>query len=78
LQSDGDLSKLLNTPEKKVQTSEKNYEDNLISETLAKIFLNQGEVNEAVKIYEKLIKKYPLKQLYFESKIKEIRSANQQ
>lgn len=49
-------------------------DDNLISETLAQIYLSQSETGEAVKVYEKLIRKYPLKKLYFEAKIAEITS----
>lgn len=49
-------------------------DDNLVSETLAQIYLSQGETGEAVTVYEKLIRKYPLKKLYFEAKIAEITS----
>lgn len=49
-------------------------DDNLVSETLAQIYLSQNEAGEAVKVYEKLIKKYPLKKLYFQGKITEITS----
>jgi tetratricopeptide (TPR) repeat protein len=48
--------------------------ENLISETLAKIYLTQGEREEALKVYEKLIKKHPLKKLYYEAKILDIKS----
>jgi tetratricopeptide (TPR) repeat protein len=59
---------------KKAAVTESDIDENLISETLAKIYLSQGENNEAVRVYEKLIRKYPLKKLYFEAKISEIRS----
>ena len=49
--------------------------DNLIiSETLAKIYVAQEEYDEAIKVYEKLIKKEPAKQEYYSAKINEIRS----
>jgi tetratricopeptide (TPR) repeat protein len=45
----------------------------IISETLAEIYLSQGERSEAIKVYERLIKKNPLKESYYLQKIKEIR-----
>lgn len=51
--------------------SEKNI---IISETLAKIYAAQGELEEAVKVYEKLISKNPSQKDYFTSKILELRS----
>lgn len=45
----------------------------IISETLAKIYVNQREYQEAIKIYEKLKKKIPDKLHYFESKIGELK-----
>jgi len=49
--------------------------DNLIiSETLAKIYVAQEEFEEAIKVYEKLIKKEPAKHEYYSEKINEIRS----
>lgn len=49
-------------------------DENIISETLAKIYLSQNQAGEAVKVYKRLINKYPLKKLYFEAKISEISS----
>ena len=46
----------------------------LVSETLAKIYLAQNEYNEAIKVYEKLIKKDSAKYDYYTGKIKEIRT----
>lgn len=46
----------------------------IISETLAKIYAAQGELEEAVKVYEKLISKNPSQKDYFASKILELRS----
>lgn len=49
-------------------------ESNLIvSETLAKIYINQGEFQEAIAVYEKLIAKKPDKKDYYEIKIEEIK-----
>ena len=47
----------------------------IISETLAKIYLSQGEHGEAIKVYERLIKKNPLKEAYYLEKIKQIQSS---
>jgi tetratricopeptide (TPR) repeat protein len=47
----------------------------IISETLAKIYLSQGERSEAIKVYERLIKKNPLKESYYLQRIKEIRTS---
>ena len=49
--------------------------DNMIvSETLAKIYAAQGEQNEAIKVYEKLIQKEPQKAKYYNQKISELKS----
>lgn len=49
------------------------FNDKVIpSETLAKIYLDQGEKDEAIKIYNKLIEKFPHKADYFKSKVNEI------
>lgn len=45
----------------------------IVSETLAKIYVNQREYEEAIKIYEKLKKKMPEKSHYFNSKIDELK-----
>ncbi len=51
------------------------YDDNLIvSETLAKIYVAQDEYDEAIKVYEKLIKKDSVRYEYYTEKIIEIRS----
>lgn len=57
------------------ELSEKNK---IISETLAGIYLSQGEFHEAIKVYEKLIKSKPEKEDYFTEKIKEIHSRFEQ
>jgi predicted Zn-dependent protease len=71
-----DLSDLLgaSTTTQTTHPESADIDDNLISETLAKIYLTQGQKNEAMRVYEKLIKKYPLKKIYYETRIKEISS----
>jgi tetratricopeptide (TPR) repeat protein len=46
----------------------------LASETFAKIYLSQGEKEEAIKIYQLLIGRNPEKKEYYLQKIREIRS----
>ena len=46
----------------------------IVSETLAKIYVAQNEYDEAIKVYEKLIKKEPSRYEHYTEKIKEIRS----
>jgi tetratricopeptide (TPR) repeat protein len=51
------------------------FQDNMIvSETLAKIYVAQNEYDEAIKVYEKLIKKEPARYEHYTEKIKKIRS----
>lgn len=45
----------------------------LASETLANIYLSQGQKSEAIKIFELLAKRYPAKSEYYFEKIREIR-----
>lgn len=42
------------------------------SETLAKIYISQGEFREAIDVYKKLLLAEPSKRLYYTSRIKEI------
>jgi tetratricopeptide (TPR) repeat protein len=46
----------------------------IVSETLAKIYIAQGEIKEAITVYEKLKKKEPAKEDYFSQKIAELKS----
>jgi predicted Zn-dependent protease len=52
----------------------KSYDNLLVSETLAKIYIAQGEIHEAIKIYERLIERKPEnKEKYYQS-INELKS----
>ena len=46
----------------------------IVSETLAKIYIAQGELTEALGVYRKLIQKNPSKREYYQQKISEIQS----
>jgi tetratricopeptide (TPR) repeat protein len=46
----------------------------IVSETLAKIYIAQGEIKEAITVYEKLKKKEPAREDYFSQKIAELKS----
>jgi tetratricopeptide (TPR) repeat protein len=65
--------------EAKIKIEESRYKkdldkDLIISETLANIYANQNELQEAISVYKKLLKKNPEKENYFNSKIEELKS----
>ena len=47
--------------------------DNIASENLATVFEKQGKKGKAIRIYEKLILKYPEKRTYFAGRIEELK-----
>jgi tetratricopeptide (TPR) repeat protein len=55
-------------------SSLKTGNDSIISETLANIYLTQGEFREALSVYEKLSDKNPQKKDYYLQKINEIKA----
>ncbi len=48
--------------------------DSIVSETLANIYINQGEFREALTIYERLLTKNPQKKDYYQMKIEKLKS----
>ncbi|MBK7632128.1 MAG: hypothetical protein IPJ23_15770 [Ignavibacteriales bacterium] len=67
----------VNDAKKKIaETKPKAFSNNdfIVSETLAKIYITQGEFKEAIYVYKKLKQKNPEKESYFESKIAELKS----
>jgi len=48
-------------------------DDELVSETLAKIYATQGNLQKAIASYEKLLLKYPEKKTYFAPLIKNLK-----
>jgi len=59
------------------KSKENNYKPDkskLATETFANIFISQGQIDEAVRIFEALIERNPHKKEYYLEKIKEIQS----
>ena len=56
----------------RVKTNPNN--DFIVSETLAKIYVTQGEFKEAISVYKKLKQKNPGKETYFNTKIEELKA----
>jgi len=58
------------------ETKQKDFSTNdfIVSETLAKIYITQGEFKEAISVYKKLKIKNPEKETYFDSKIAELKA----
>lgn len=49
-------------------------DDDLVTETLAKIYANQGNYEKAIKAYKKLQLKYPEKKVYFAAQINALKN----
>lgn len=64
----------LNLSEKDINDKNTTYDGMLVSETLAKIYISQGEFREAIKIYEKLIERKPDSKQKFLTAIEELNS----
>lgn len=65
-----------NNPSTSSEKSTQNYspdKSKLASETLAKIFISQGQIDEAIKIYEQLVNNNPEKKEYYLKKINELK-----
>lgn len=48
--------------------------DSIVSETLANIYITQGEIREALSIFERLLIKNPQKREYYQQKINELKT----
>ena len=48
------------------------FDDDLVTETLAKLCIKQGKIDKAIEIYRKLIWKFPQKKTYFAARIEEL------
>ncbi|WP_114783421.1 tetratricopeptide repeat protein [Botryobacter ruber] len=68
--------KLKPEPQEDLSLKSTRIRKGMASENLASIFLKQGKVKKAVKIYEQLILKYPEKKAYFAEQIEKLQNLN--
>ncbi len=68
------VSKNLPDKQEDLSASSTNEDPQLVTETLAKIYLGQGKKEKALDIYEKLCLKFPEKSSYFAKKILDIKN----
>ena len=75
----GNAKKKKDSKDEPVDYSEKGIRENddLLTETLAKIFRKQENFDRAIEVYEKLCLKYPEKNSYFAEQIKKIKKQQQ-
>jgi len=61
-------------PSTQEDLSEKSVKEmEIVTERLAEIYVLQGLKDKAIEVYEKLILKYPEKNIYFAKKIEELK-----
>jgi len=60
------------TSQKDLSKRSTTFNDQLVTEQLAKILIKQGNNKEAIKIYKKLIRKFPKKKSYFAGQIENL------
>ncbi|QHL86461.1 hypothetical protein GU926_02990 [Nibribacter ruber] len=63
-----------NEPQEDLSAKSSKIKRNLASENLALIFIKQGKIKKALKIYEQLIVKFPEKKSYFAEQIEKLRN----
>jgi len=57
-----------------INRTEKDEYDDLVTETLASIYAQQGYYQKAIQIFEKLSLKYPEKSTYFAAHIEKVKN----
>ncbi|MCC9138236.1 hypothetical protein ACFSKU_14340 [Pontibacter silvestris] len=68
--------KLKPEPQEDLSLKSSKIKKGVASESLANIFINQGKVKKAIKIYEQLQLKYPEKKAYFAEQIEKLQNVN--
>ena len=65
---------MVDLPSKPIETSDTTH---LMTETLARVYLEQKKYSKAIQAYEILILKYPEKSIFFADRIKDIKILQQ-